>query len=104
MLRRINHVTYDLKILRAEDDYPIELIYARQGLPDPSHSIEEPLEPSTKYFGPSEPGLSSMVTPGPPSGDRGVGEAGDKLWSLNLSITGSRPLASELWKQAGAKE
>ncbi len=50
VLRRINHVTYDLKILRAEDDYPIELIYARQGLPDPSHSIEEPLEPSTKYY------------------------------------------------------
>ena len=50
VLKRIRNVAYDLKIWRAEDEFPIELIYARQGLPDPSHSIEEPLEPSTKYF------------------------------------------------------
>ena len=50
VLKRIRNVAYDLKIWRVEDDYPIELIYARQGLPEPSHSIEEPLEPSTKYF------------------------------------------------------
>ncbi len=50
VLKRIRNVAYDLKILRALDNYPIELIYARQGLPEPSHSIEEPLEPSTKYF------------------------------------------------------
>ena len=50
VLMRIRNVAYDLKIWRVEDDYPVELIYARQGLPEPFHKIEEPLEPSTKYF------------------------------------------------------
>lgn len=50
---RIRHVTYDLKIWRVDDhssiEYPGELVYARQGLPQPSHKIEEPLDPSTEY-------------------------------------------------------
>ncbi|MFQ5658186.1 MAG: hypothetical protein ACE5G5_11635 [Candidatus Methylomirabilales bacterium] len=50
LLRRIQNVTYDLKIWRAEDDYPVEEVYSREGLPEPLHKIEEPLEPSTKYL------------------------------------------------------
>jgi hypothetical protein len=49
-LSRITNVTYDLKIFRAENDYPAELIYSRQGLPEPRHKIETPLETCTKYF------------------------------------------------------
>lgn len=50
LLRRIRNVTYDLKIWRAEDNYPVEEVYSRQGLPERIHRIEEPLEPSTKFF------------------------------------------------------
>lgn len=50
LLSRIRNVTYDLKIWRVENDYPVELIYTRQGLPEPSHRIEAPLAPCTKYF------------------------------------------------------
>ena len=50
VLKGIRNVTYELKIWRIVDEYPVELIYARQGLPEPFHKIEEPLEPSTKYF------------------------------------------------------
>jgi hypothetical protein len=47
---RISNVTYDLKIWNVEDDFPVELIYRRQGLSQSSHKIEEPLMPSSKYF------------------------------------------------------
>lgn len=49
-LGRITDVTYDLKIFRAENDYPAELIYSKQGLTEPFHRIEKPLESCTKYF------------------------------------------------------
>lgn len=50
LLSRIRNVSYDLRIWRAENDYPVELIYARQALPEPVHKVEAPLEPSTNYF------------------------------------------------------
>ncbi len=46
----IADVTYDLRMWRAEDDFPGELAYAREALPTPFHHIEEPLDPSTMYF------------------------------------------------------
>jgi hypothetical protein len=50
ILSRINNVTYDLKIWRADNDYPIEVIYTRQGLPKPLHKIKNPLLKCTNYF------------------------------------------------------
>lgn len=50
LLKRINDVTYDFKILKAAGDYPLQLAYERRELADPHHKIEHPLEPSTKYF------------------------------------------------------
>ncbi len=57
-LGRIRAVTYDLLIWRAEEkypegfsgEYPGEPIYSRRALPVPWHTLEERLEPSTKYF------------------------------------------------------
>lgn len=49
-LSRIRSVTYDLRIWRATNAYPAELIYAREGFPEPSHRVEVPLERSTEYF------------------------------------------------------
>ena len=46
----LGRVSYDLKIYRAEHDYPAKVIYARSGLPWPSHRVETPLEPSAEYF------------------------------------------------------
>jgi len=54
LLERIRNVTYDLKIWQADEEYPVEypwqLVYLRRGVPEPSHKIESPLKPSTKYF------------------------------------------------------
>jgi hypothetical protein len=50
LLGRIRNVSYDLKLYRAEHDYPAEVIYARSGLPWPSHRVETPLKPSATYF------------------------------------------------------
>lgn len=50
VLARIRNVTYDVKIWRAEKETPGEVVYARQGLPAPSHRLERPLEAATKYF------------------------------------------------------
>ncbi len=70
ILPRTSHISYDLKIWEAEDDYPGVFIssgrgiatwiagntspgkpiYARVALPLPSHGVEIPLKPSTKYF------------------------------------------------------
>src|SRR5437867_808230 len=50
LLSRIHAVSYDLKIYSAERDYPAEVIYARSGLPRPSHRVETPLKPSANYF------------------------------------------------------
>jgi hypothetical protein len=51
VLSRIRNVTYDIEIFRAgEEDQPSELVYMRFGLPEPSHTVEDPLQPSAKYF------------------------------------------------------
>jgi len=71
-LGRIQNVTYDLRIWRAEgvnsgvcrpllprygsEDrggpciYPAELVYTRGGLPNPFHTVESPLSPFTVYL------------------------------------------------------
>lgn len=50
ILDRVRHVTYDVKIFRAENDHPAQVIYARRGLPAPTHTLETSLEVSTRYF------------------------------------------------------
>jgi hypothetical protein len=50
LVAQIHNVIYDLKIWREEDYYSGKIAYRREGLPAPLHEIEEPLEPSTKYF------------------------------------------------------
>ncbi len=50
IMGRIRNVTYDLKIWRDDNDYPVELIYTRQGLPEPSHKLESSLAACTQYF------------------------------------------------------
>ena len=50
LLGRIHNVTYELIIIRAREGLPPKTIYIRDKLPEPSHEIEDPLEPSTKYF------------------------------------------------------
>ena len=51
---RISNVTYDLRIWRADEEsprgYPAEIVYARRGLREPWHTIEQPLMTSTLYF------------------------------------------------------
>jgi len=49
-LSRIRDVTYDLKILPAERNYPAHVVYARSGLAEASHKMETPLLPEAKYF------------------------------------------------------
>ncbi len=49
-LAKINNVTYDLRIFRARRGFPAEPIYTRIGLPEPWHTLDSPLEPSTEYF------------------------------------------------------
>jgi hypothetical protein len=49
LIAQIHNVTYDLKIWRVEDYNSGKIAYRREGLPEPLHKIEEPLEPSTRY-------------------------------------------------------
>jgi len=49
-LNRIRDVTYDLRILWAENEHPTAVFYARSELPEPSHKVETPLVPAAKYF------------------------------------------------------
>ena len=50
LLSRIKNVAYDLRIWIVENDFQVELVYARQRLPDCTHKIEHILKPSTTYF------------------------------------------------------
>lgn len=43
-------VSYDLRIWTSAMGWPGTLIYAREALPMPSHTLEEPLKPSTEYL------------------------------------------------------
>lgn len=49
-LSRVSEVTYELKILRAQDSFQGDVVYTRTGLPDSSHKVERPLTPLTRYF------------------------------------------------------
>jgi hypothetical protein len=45
----IERLGYDLKIWREDNGVVSALVYAREGLPEPCHRLEEPLQPATKY-------------------------------------------------------
>ena len=49
-LSQIEDVTYELRIWKTITASSGELVYARGGLTLPSHKLEEPLEPSSKYL------------------------------------------------------
>jgi hypothetical protein len=44
------NVTYDLNIWRAGRLAPEAVVYSRSGIPQPSHELEHPLDPSTLYY------------------------------------------------------
>lgn len=46
----INKVSYDLKIWKVVQGNAGDLIYERQGLAEPAHTLETPLSPGTPYF------------------------------------------------------
>jgi hypothetical protein len=51
LVNRIDGVTYDLKVWKAErEGFRGPMAYARSRLPGTEHRIEYPLEPETKYF------------------------------------------------------
>jgi len=49
-LSRVSDVTYELKILRAQGSFQGDVVYTRTGLQEPSHHVECPLIPLTRYF------------------------------------------------------
>lgn len=46
----VSGITYELKIWVAAHDAPGNLVYAREGLSEPSHTVQEPLSTATTYF------------------------------------------------------
>lgn len=44
-----SRLTYDLRVWRVEGGYPVELAYVREALPEPHHTLAEPLQPATEY-------------------------------------------------------
>ena len=46
----VSGITYELKIWVAAHDAPGKLVYAREGLSEPSHTVQEPLSTATTYF------------------------------------------------------
>jgi hypothetical protein len=47
---RVKNVRYDLVIAREHNLAPAEVVYRREGLPEPIHTLETPLSPGTRYF------------------------------------------------------
>jgi hypothetical protein len=47
---KVQNVTYELRIWTMTPGESGKLRYARNGLKSPFHKVEEPLEPSSKYF------------------------------------------------------
>lgn len=47
---RINTVTYDIRVLQPSEDHEPKIIYEKQGIKNPSHTIEQPLEHATEYY------------------------------------------------------
>jgi hypothetical protein len=46
----VRNPTYELRIWRAADDFPAELVYVRNGLSEPIHTVETPLAPEILYL------------------------------------------------------
>lgn len=49
-LDRIGEVTYELRIWKTTDGESGGLAYAREGLKEPYHTLERPLEPGSRYL------------------------------------------------------
>ena len=49
-MARASHVRYDLIIARERNLAPDEVVYRREGLPEPRHQIETRLQPDARYF------------------------------------------------------
>jgi len=49
-LSRVSEVTYELKILRAQDSFQGDVVYTQTGLSNYFHKVERPLTPLTRYF------------------------------------------------------
>ena len=45
----VTDITYDLKIWSVSNGIPADVVYERDAIPAPSHHIESPLMPNTKY-------------------------------------------------------
>jgi hypothetical protein len=50
MLPAVEQVTYELRVWKTQPGHPEALVYARQGFPEPSHALENPLDPSSQYL------------------------------------------------------
>ena len=50
VLAQITRVSYDLRIWRNIDGYPVELVYTRDALPSTVHRIERSLQTGQAYF------------------------------------------------------
>jgi hypothetical protein len=48
-LAAVSDVTYDLRIWETSRGTPAQLVYEREGLVEPSHRVESPLKPRTRY-------------------------------------------------------
>jgi hypothetical protein len=46
----VSGITYELKVWVADHDAPSKLVYVREGLSEPSHTVQEPLSAATTYF------------------------------------------------------
>jgi hypothetical protein len=49
-MARVKSVRYDLLVAREHRSLPAEIVYRREGLPGPVHTVETPLAPGTRYF------------------------------------------------------
>jgi hypothetical protein len=47
---QLQRIRYDLVIARASNLSPEHIVYAREGLEQPSHTLEQPLEPGARYY------------------------------------------------------
>jgi hypothetical protein len=47
---RTGNIAYDLRIWSSVDGAPVDLVYERQGLPQPQHRVATALEPGSTYL------------------------------------------------------
>lgn len=50
LLHAVENIRYDLRVWRIDADYARYLVYSREGLREPAHHLETPLEPDSRYF------------------------------------------------------